>query len=112
MRMNANSNADNHEGHEEHEEQARPLMQASHGSRANSGLQAKTALLFFSFVPFVSFVVQAFQDFSAPSCGKNSLAAHQRQHQRLLHMQPVLGLVDRNTIIGIHHLVGGLDVAP
>src|SRR3546814_2197296 len=35
----------------------------------------------------------------------------QRRHHRLLHMQPVLRLVDVDAARGVHHPVGGLDVS-
>src|SRR5690606_8570635 len=35
----------------------------------------------------------------------------QRRHHRLLHVQPVLRLVDGDAARGIHHRVGGLYVA-
>ena len=42
---------------------------------------------------------------------KAVMAAHQGRHHGLLHMQPVLRLVDGDAAGGVHHRVGGLDVA-
>src|SRR5688500_11564094 len=41
--------------------------------------------------------------------GKES--GHQRCHDRLLHVQSVLGFVDGDAVRRIHHRVAGLDVA-
>src|SRR3546814_1984270 len=40
------------------------------------------------------------------------MAARQRGHDGLLHMQPILRLVDGDAAGRIHHRVGRLDVAP